>query len=75
MDIKPKETTIQGLLTAIDWHDSLEKEFRNPILPDNLTPEQAQLKLEEIEAQRERHEKWGQALKLLVEKLKKAQKK
>ena len=49
MESLPKPNTLQTLQMAIDWHASLEREFRNPILPDNLTEEATKLKLEEIE--------------------------
>jgi hypothetical protein len=71
MDSQRKASAIQTLETAIDWHETLEREFRTPILPNNLSPSEIEFKLEEIELQRERHEKWGIALRILVEKLKK----
>lgn len=72
METNQKEETLNTILSAIEWHSLLEKEFRNPCLPHDLTPELCRIKLEEIENQRERHEKWVKALKLLLEKLKKS---
>ena len=65
--MQEKKSNLKSVLIAAKWHEKIAEQLENPILPEEIVPEEAAQKLGRITEQRLEHIKFAKALTALLE--------